>query len=156
MRHLDAIAVIDPETEAVVWAFQESFRAQHDPQLLPSGRLLVFDNKGGADRASRLLEYDLVARSLAWTYEGSAKEPFATPTCGEAQRLDNGNTLVAESSTGRAFEIDREGRIMWSFHSPYRTGQAKKLVGRLYEVERLPPALTDGWVVTPPAAPAQP
>jgi hypothetical protein len=37
---------------------------------------------------------------------------------GGAQRLPNGNTLITESDKGRAFEVTREGEIVWDFYNP--------------------------------------
>ena len=37
---------------------------------------------------------------------------------GGIQLLGGGNVLVTESTRGRAFEITREGEIVWEFFSP--------------------------------------
>ena len=73
MRFLNAIFVVDPNTEKVVWAFSADFEEQHDPQVLANGNLLLFDNLGGSPKRgpSRMLEYRLPAMDLVWTYEGT-------------------------------------------------------------------------------------
>ena len=38
---------------------------------------------------------------------------------GSAQRLPNGNTLIAESSFGRFFEVTTEGEIVWEYVNPF-------------------------------------
>jgi hypothetical protein len=52
-------------------------------------------------------------------YEGAPEEPFHTPGRGIAQALDNGNFLIAETETGRAFEVTPDGEIVWSFINRY-------------------------------------
>ncbi len=34
------------------------------------------------------------------------------------QRLGNGNTLICEALTGRVFEVDTEGEIVWDYINP--------------------------------------
>ena len=46
MRHMDTIAMMDPDKGSVVWAAQGPWRSQHDPQFLDNGHLLIFDNFG--------------------------------------------------------------------------------------------------------------
>jgi hypothetical protein len=144
MRHLEVVAVIDPEAQAVVWHFDDTFAGQHDPQLLDDGRLLVFDNLGGRDRTSRVLEYALPSGKLAWSYASDPPADFATMVCGHAQRLPNGNTLVAESSDGRGFEVTPTGEIVWDYRTPRRTRKGR--VARLTELRRVTEAEVAGWL----------
>lgn len=135
---LDTVAVLDPSNETIVWAQRGPFRKQHQPTLLPSGRILVFDNRGllPAD-LSRVFEFDPKTGQLGWTY-GGGETDFFSRTLGSVARLPNGNTLVTESENGRAFEIDPEGRRVWVFDTPHRTGTENALVAVLFEVERVP------------------
>lgn len=146
MRHLDALALVDPDTEEVVWAMTGEFSRQHDPQILPDGHLLVFDNHGGAKRSSQVLEYDLATGALVWSYRGTEDDPFTADSCGNAQRLDNGNTLINESSSGRAFEVDGNGEIVWAYQSPWRLAGDEQFVSRFYEFTRLDAGLDVGWL----------
>ena len=61
--HMDTIAVIDPETEKVVWALAEGWDAQHQPTLLDNGNILLFDNKGN-DGNSRVIEIEPVSGGI--------------------------------------------------------------------------------------------
>jgi hypothetical protein len=138
MLGLDAIAVVDLEAERVVWALTGDFADQHDPSVLPSGRILLFDNLGlGA--ASRVLELDPSSGRELWSYRGTAAEPFYTRWCGAAQRLPNGNTLLSETDAGRAIEVTPEGRIVWEFWNPERAGAQSELIASLFELRRYPP-----------------
>ena len=99
MRHLDAIAVLDPERVEIVWAKRGDFRRQHDPKVLANGRLLLFDN-GFASRGSRVLELDPETMETAWEFRDEGSASFYTEWCGAAQRLSNGNTLITNSAHG--------------------------------------------------------
>ena len=128
------------EKRSIVWARRGTFKAQHDPQILDNGRLLIFDNKGGDRKRglSRVLEYRLPEMALEWSYEGTPKEPFFTLTCGVAARLPNGNTLITETDNGRAFEVTPEKQIVWEFISRHRAGSDGTLVASLFSMERIP------------------
>jgi hypothetical protein len=137
---MDALAVLDPETEAIVWAKKGSWRRQHQPTFLDDGRLLLFDNRGAAapDR-SRVIEIDPAGGEVAWRYGGSPEVDFFSKTLGSAQRLPNGNTLITESENGRALEVTRQGEVVWELYNPHRAGEEGELVAVLFEVVRLPP-----------------
>ncbi len=139
MRFLNAIFVVDPNTEQVVWAYSADFEEPHDPQVLPNGNLLLFDNMGGSPKRgrSRMLEYRLPSMDLAWTYEGTPWDRFFTKGCGMAQRLPNQNTLITETDTGRAFEVTPEGEIVWQFFNPHRTGPDNAYVASLFALDRI-------------------
>jgi hypothetical protein len=112
-RHLDALAVLDPDSERVVWAARGPWRAQHDPSFLANGHLLLFDNMG-SPRGSRVLEYDPRSQAFPWTYPGDAGTPFLSRIRGMCQRLPNGNTLVVNSDGGEAFEVTAGHEVVWS------------------------------------------
>jgi hypothetical protein len=44
---------------------------------------------------------------------------FFAPFMGNADRLENGNTLVTESPFGRLFEVTPEGTIVWEYVIPH-------------------------------------
>jgi hypothetical protein len=139
MRSLNAIFVVDPNTEQVVWAYSADFEEPHDPQVLANGNLLLFDNMGGSPKRgrSRMLEYRLPSMNLVWTYEGTPWDRFFSKGCGMAQRLPNQNTLITETDTGRAFEVTPEGEIVWQFFNPDRTGPDNTYVASLFALDRI-------------------
>ncbi|MGI9589847.1 MAG: arylsulfotransferase family protein [Myxococcota bacterium] len=148
LRNLDAIAVVDLEQEQVVWAQQGKFVAQHDPTVLENGNILVFDNihRPGV---SRVEEYDPFTMREVWAYRGPARQPFYSDHSGAAQRLPNGNTLITETSKGRAFEVTPEKEIVWEFLSPHRAGEQGELIATLYEMIRLPEDFPIEWAQSP-------
>ena len=50
MRNVSSLVAIDAETKMARWAMAGPFRRQHDPDLLPNGHIMVFDNLGGDPR----------------------------------------------------------------------------------------------------------
>lgn len=137
IRHLDTLAVLDPESERIVWAQTGMWHRQHDPSLLADGGMLLFDNLG-RDGASRVLEFDPLTREVRWRFTEDPRHPFHSETCGTAQRLPNGNTLITETDAGHAFEVTRDQEIVWEFLSPHRAGDNGEYVASLFEVSRLP------------------
>jgi hypothetical protein len=145
LRHLDAIAVVDPRERKVVWWLTGDFRAQHEPTLLASDNLLLFDNRGGGE-ASSVLELDPRTGAVVWSYAGTREHPFYSHACGTAWRLANGNTLINESDAGRAFEVTPEGEIVWEFYNPHRGGPEGEYIACLYDLQRIVPDARYDWV----------
>jgi hypothetical protein len=113
LRDIHALAVLDVELGSVVWATSGPWRAQHDPHFLDDGRILLFDNRGLANR-SRVLEYDPRTQAFPWSYSGDSALRFFTNQGGMCQRLPNGNTLIVSSSEGKIIEVTRDQQLAWS------------------------------------------
>jgi hypothetical protein len=144
LRHLDAIAVVDLEQEKLVWVYQGAFSQPHDPKVLENGNLLLFDNRG-QDGQSGVMEFDPVSKEMKWLYRGTPEAPFYSRTCGTADRLPNGNTLITESDNGRAFEVTPDKTIVWEFYNPHRAGENDEFIATLFELVRLEPDFPIDW-----------
>ncbi len=148
MRHLSAVALVDPDTETVVWALQGPFSHQHDPQLADDG-LWIFDNRGGRPKTSRMLRLD-AAGDILWKWTGDEQHRFFSKTCGHAQQLSNGNLLVVSSEQGAVFEVTPEKDVVWRYNVPFES-QGKRggrRVMRLFSFERLE-TVAPGWLRGP-------
>ena len=149
-----ALAVVDLAQRKVVWAHHggtnRDYLRQHDPSVLANGNLLLFDNKGIAGQ-STIEEYDPATMERRWTYAGTATDPFYSATCGAAERLPNGNTMITESDNGRAFEVDPNGDIVWEFLNPARAGENREYIAALFEVVRLGDDFDASWAQGLPA-----
>jgi hypothetical protein len=133
LRHLDAIALLDPDSGKVVWAACGPWQAQHDPSFLDNGHLLLFDNLG-SQRSSRVLEYDPQTQAFAWFYPGERGTPFLSSIRGQCQRLPNGNTLIVNSDAGEVFETTPDREVVWSCSfAPMELYRARR-----YTAEQLP------------------
>ncbi|MBI1785238.1 hypothetical protein HYR69_08850, partial [Candidatus Sumerlaeota bacterium] len=82
--------------------------------------ILLFDN--GAERGfSRVVEMDPSTGNIIWEFKTPDPKDFYSLSRGAAQRLGNGNTLIADSDHGRAFEITPAGEVVWDFLCPYKS-----------------------------------
>ncbi len=133
-REIDLIAVVDLEEKRALWARQGPCKRQHEPLLLDDGRLLIFDNQGGTEGRSRILEIDPTTGEILWRFEHPL---FASPQGGTAERLPGGHTLITSTEQGRAFEVTAGGEVVWEFVSPHRGGKDNDLVASLWEMIRL-------------------
>ena len=154
MRAIDTIAVLDLEQTKLVWARRGTFRKQHDPKILDNRHMLLFDNRGTPGK-SAILEFDPISGRLVWEYRGTPESPFFSKTCGAAERLPNGNTLVTESDRGRAFEVTPAKEIVWEFENPHRAGDEGEFIATLFELTRLPASFPIDWARGAPAPATQ-
>lgn len=136
LREIDTIGIVDLQTRRFVWARRGPWAGQHQPTLLDSGKILLFDNQPHR-RLSYVEEFDPLGESIGWRYP-SAGQFLSSEQAGTAQRLPNGNTLITESDRGRAIEVTSAGETVWEFVSPHRAGPKGAFVATLFEVVRLP------------------
>ena len=124
-RSLSAIVKVNQATRHIEWQLGGKrneftfvndplggFDGQHTVRVLPNGHLLVFDNGWNhSPPMSRAVEYavDTVAMtaSMVWQYEASP--PVFNDFTVSAQRLANGNTVVAFTRHGIVDEVRRDG-----------------------------------------------
>ncbi len=137
LRNVDLILILDRATREIVWSWGPGvIQRQHMPRMLPGGRILVFDN-GRAQRGfSRVIELDPLSQEIVWEYRADPPESFYTRGQGSAQRLGNGNTLIAESHKGRAFEVTADGRIVWEWFNPKFKKERRAKVYRMIRIRR--------------------
>jgi hypothetical protein len=133
------------------------------PRGLPGeGNILVFDNGGAAGFGppnpgsptgewnalrdhSRVLELDPTTLEIVWQYTAATAgfvpvmedSKFFSHYASGAQRLPNGNTLIAETAYGRILEVTRESEIAWEYVSPYSTSE-KVHSARMFRAYRVP------------------
>ena len=136
VRNVDTVCVVNPESERVVWALSGMWRMQHQPTVLDNGNLLVFDNLGYKGK-SRVIEIDPVTQEIVWSYAGGPERPLFSNFLGSCQRLENGNTLITESTRGRALEVTSSGGIVWEYLNPMRSGEKDELIASLFELVRI-------------------
>jgi Arylsulfotransferase (ASST) len=120
LLEMDGLALIDPEAREVVWFMRGAWHQQHDPDLLPDGHFLLFDNQGdlAAGMHSQILEIDPVSGSIVWRFASTDAASFYSKALGSQQAPDNGNVLITGSLRGRIFEITRSGRVVWEYLNP--------------------------------------
>lgn len=149
-NRIRTIAIIDGVTGTVVWAWNGPWLSLHQPTLLDNGNVLLYENLGNGGDKSRILEIDILDKSVVWQYAGDAAVPFtefASQSCGTSERLPNGNTLITATDTGRAFEITYDSKeIVWNYYNPHRAGPSDEFIAVLLEVIRLPMDFPLEWL----------
>jgi len=122
----DRITIINWPDNKVIWTWgQNIVSGPHDASLLENGHILLFDN-GIGRKASRIIELNPITKKIVWQYQADPPTDFYTRARGSAQRLMNGNTLVAESDKGRAFELTPDGKIVWDFLCPHEIEKGRR------------------------------
>ncbi|MEN8148576.1 MAG: arylsulfotransferase family protein [Planctomycetota bacterium] len=144
VRSLDSVVVLDGKTGRVRWVATGQWRAQHQAQFLANGNILLFDNRGahrgglGDPVRSRAVEFDLLTREIVWQYAG---RDLHSHSLGSVRRLPNGNTLITESTQGRILEVTPDGKLVWEYVSPHRTGKNDRLIATIMGARRIDPGM---------------
>ncbi len=112
------------------------FFFQHDAQWLSAEEVLIFNNDAGIPENrffSSLLTIELPLSTdgayalnqgvfgpaeVSWTYVADPPEHFYSNILSGVQRLENGHTLICEGVSGRFFEINSEGEVVWEYINP--------------------------------------
>lgn len=141
-RQLDTLAVIDRANGNFTWKWGRGVIShQHDPNPLPNGNLLLFDNgTHGLDMpSSRALEVNRDSGEVVWEYHGTPKVSFFSPHISGVQRLGNGNTLICEGGSGRLFEVTPEGEAVWEYLNPYSFRHRDEMGSFVFRAHRYAP-----------------
>ena len=153
-RDLNAVVKFDPNTRKIAWQLGGAqneftfvddplggFDGQHTASILPNGHLLLFDNGWThSPQASRAVEYaiDTVNKTATMVWQYAASPPIFNNFTGSAQRLANGNTVVAWTRKGIVDEVRPDGTLLsrttlesapGQTATPYRVTRIKSLYG---------------------------
>ena len=153
-RNLNTIVKVNRRTHEFIWQFGGThnqftlvgdplggFAGQHTARILPNGHLLIFDNGWNhSPQQSRAVEYvlDPVAKTATMVWQYTANPPIFNDFTGSAQRLENGNTVVAFTRHGIVDEVLPDGTLLsratiesspGKIATPYRVTRIKSLYG---------------------------
>lgn len=131
LRNLNRMMKISYPSGEVLWTLGDGgdfgeglFSHAHDPMVLDNGNILLFDNglhrPGSPDEYSRAIELnvDAAAGSAEIVWEYRETPDFFSSAFGDADRLPNGNTLIADSVNGRIVEVTPGHEIAWEMRLP--------------------------------------
>ena len=139
LRQMDEVVKIDSTSGDILWTLGgagSNFTFVNDPlngfsgqhyahEIAPNDVLLYDDGNNHVPPTSRAVEYQLSffsdggpdAATMVWSYTPPA-QPSGSPqfgfAMGSAQRLPNGDTLVAYGTISEVDEIDPNGNVVWS------------------------------------------
>ena len=137
LRNINTVFAFNRETEKIKYVCCGKFLRQHDPDFIDGNTFSVFDNNQEPDEKnpqSRILVISALEGTQSIFFEGSDDQPFYTYILGKHQWLPNGNLLVTESCSGKAFELNPKGEIVWEYINYVDEG----IAGIVEEVTRLP------------------
>ncbi|MGI6343338.1 MAG: aryl-sulfate sulfotransferase [Bacteroidales bacterium] len=145
----------------------QKFFLQHDAVWIPDGQLdegmiMVYNNRAGSpygldyssvdvinppllDDGNYLFENAAYAPAeLHWTYVAENPTDFYSSNISGSNRLPNNNTLICEGRTGRLFEVDYDGNIVWQYVNPIGMNgitpqYAQPQLNLVFKVERYAP-----------------
>ncbi len=144
-RDIDILAVLDMETRKVDWVATGMWHLAHEPVLLDTGNILLFDNLYKEDQ-SRVIEFDPVSQDVVWAYGMEEDEKFFTRVVGFVRRLSNGNTLITVTNEGRIIEVSPEKKVVWEFMTPHTIGEDAAVVAKVPQCERLELDPRPDWI----------
>jgi hypothetical protein len=136
LRNVNTVFVFNRNDDKIKYLRTGPFVWQHDPDFVDGDKISVFDNHPVDRSQSRILIISAPDQKVTVFYEGTAEHPFYTEILGKHQWLPNGNLLITEARHGRAFEIDRKGKIVWE----YNNYVDEERVGLVTQATRLPPS----------------
>lgn len=129
---LEAVYKVDATSGEVLWQLggdggdfefpdDQGFGIQHAPEVTDDG-VLLFDN-GGADGASRAVEYDLDAKARTATRVTEDVHPSGAwvATLGDATRLPSGAIATTWAERGEGIVFNADGSVAW--HADLPDGQ---------------------------------
>jgi hypothetical protein len=117
-RQLNLLIVFDPGTLETRWWQAGPWLRQHDPDILPGGRLSVFNNNTGLG-PSTIMAVDLLTRRASVLYSPEEGVPFFAAAMGAHQHLPNGNLLITDPQAGRVFEVTPAAETVWEYINRY-------------------------------------
>lgn len=151
----------NPQTYRAGDARDQVLFGQHDAQWIDDGlpgegRLLLFNNglgRTGVDYSTveelvvPLLEdgsYSQPASGEPYSPTGAAwmyrDRDFYSSHISGAQRLPNGDTLVCEGTSGRLFEVNETGEVVWDYVNPFFSAAgARGTRNEVFKVRRYAP-----------------
>lgn len=132
VHDFNLVLVVDPEGWRVKWHSVGPWVRQHSARFLPDGTIAVFNNNAytyaldpaGQDPEvgwsfSDIRAVDPGTRADHVVYGDRDGEDLASVERGFIQPLGAGGLMITETAGGRAFEIDRERRIVWEYINRY-------------------------------------
>jgi len=157
VRHLSRVTCIDYENGDIIFNMGKDwgdtdfghnlFTAQHAIQLLPGGRMMLYDNGNWNEplndpRQSRAIElaFDPSLESAAdasivweWGLEDEYGDPIFCDGQGDADRLPNGNTLVTGFNLFTIWEVNPAAEVIWQVKLNFPGEEEYKI----YRAERI-------------------
>ncbi len=110
------VIIVDDATHAIVWQYgPDGLASPVAATLVPTsgGPHVLITDQGNA----RVIEIDHATMNIAWQFPpaqgASTAQTLNNPN--SAERLANGNTLIADEGGNRVIEVKTDGTIVWQY-----------------------------------------
>jgi hypothetical protein len=159
-RETNIVYIIEKSSGNIVWTLDAKTIGQHHVRMIPNslpgaGDILLFSNGGRAGYPrvwslfSKVMEFEPTKSKQQWSYnaslfDGSPLGSLFSIYRSSAQRLSNGNTLIAESQWGRIFEVTPDAEIVWEYVVPYYRMYLGENTNQIYRAYRVDLSWPDG------------
>ena len=114
-RHCSRVGIIDAKSEELRWKYTEA-ALQHNPTWVGDGNVQIFDN---GRMGSRIIEVNPENDEIVWSFASQPPQQFYSGHISGAHRLPNDSVVVCEGSSGRVFEVTRNGEVVWEWINPF-------------------------------------
>ncbi len=147
LRNYNMILVVDPDTRKIKWWQIGPWLRQHDPEFKPGGTIAIFNNNitrtafgDSADissldipRVSNVMEVDPASGEHKIIYGGRDDQELLTVIRGQIELTPRNGLLITEFESGRAFETDAAGKVIWEYINRYSPDDIAELIeARIY------------------------
>lgn len=115
---------------------------QHAPEIQPDGSILLWDNGTWhmpAQSRAKQFRFDEATGAFEPLFEWSPSPALFDRAVGDADRLPNGNILVTAGVSGRIFEVEPSGDVVWEL--------AVSDGDWIYRAQQVPPAFIPSGVL---------
>ena len=124
VKGLDAIAVLRPKINSIVWMTKGPWIHQHHIELTDVGKLRIFNNVNHYvmddkkeqfarhQERSSIIDYDLMTHETKIIYNDVAKRSLQSWSQSLHQEIDDG-FIFTFTDKGRIINTDFEGNILW-------------------------------------------
>jgi len=128
VRQMHMLVILDKDSGVIKWHRIGPWVRQHDPDITAEGTIEIFNNRDmydspGLNRnktpGSNIISLDPATGVTKIIYPLKGQASFYSHIMGTHQLMKNGNRLITESTAGRLFEINKEGKIVWEYIKPY-------------------------------------
>lgn len=136
IRDYNLVLVVDPQTWKVRWYNTGPWVWQHSVRFDPDGRISVFNNNAyefeaftdgkfnpDAKIPTNILAMDPQTRQTEVLYGDRPGEALNNVVRGFNQFLPDGGILITETQGGRAFQIDKDRKIVWEYINRFDDAQ---------------------------------
>lgn len=147
LRQYNMILVVDPNTKTIKWWQIGPWKRQHDPEFIPGGKIIIFNNNiyksiYSTDRyvtnldfprISNIIELDPVTREHRVIYGEKRNQELLSVVRGKHEFMPHGGLLISESEGGRVLEIDANDQLIWEYINRYSQDEVAEITeARVY------------------------